>query len=71
MGGSATKRPLQPISALNPYNNNWAVKAKVVNKGPKRRCMLGQEGGKTVAVSGGSAPAIGTKRLACCFRPCP
>ena len=40
VGGSASKRPLQPISALNPYNNNWAVKAKVVNKGPKRRCGL-------------------------------
>lgn len=35
--GSATKRPLQPISALNPYNNNWAIKAKVVSKGSKRR----------------------------------
>jgi len=42
MGGSASKRPQQPISALNPYNNNWAVKAKVVNKGPKRRCVLGR-----------------------------
>ena len=38
-GVSASKRPLQPISALNPYNNNWAVKAKVVNKGLKRRCV--------------------------------
>lgn len=37
-GGSASKRPVQPISALNPYNNNWAVKAKVINKGPLRRC---------------------------------
>ncbi|KAI7845557.1 hypothetical protein COHA_000848 [Chlorella ohadii] len=41
MGGSASKRPLQPISALNPYNNNWAVKAKVVNKGPKRSFSRG------------------------------
>lgn len=40
-GGSASKRPVQPISALNPYNNNWAVKAKVVSKGPKRRCAGG------------------------------
>ncbi|PSC74786.1 Replication A 70 kDa DNA-binding subunit isoform A [Micractinium conductrix] len=40
-GGSASKRPVQPISALNPYNNNWAVKAKVVSKGPKRSFTRG------------------------------
>lgn len=39
--GSATKRPLQPISALNPYNNNWAIKAKVVSKGSKRSFSRG------------------------------
>lgn len=39
--GSASKRPLQPISALNPYNNNWSIKAKVVAKQPKRAFSKG------------------------------
>ncbi|KAL6771853.1 RFA3 [Auxenochlorella protothecoides x Auxenochlorella symbiontica] len=34
--GGATPRTIQPIGALNPYNNNWAIKAKVVSKGQKR-----------------------------------
>ena len=40
-GGSASKRAVQPISALNPYNNGWAIKVKVVSKGPKRRWVGG------------------------------
>lgn len=40
-GGSASKRPLQPISALNPYNNSWAIKAKVVSKAPLRSFSRG------------------------------
>ncbi|KAL4439681.1 hypothetical protein ABPG75_002682 [Micractinium tetrahymenae] len=39
--GSVSKRPLQPISALNPYNNNWSIKAKVVSKQPKRAFSKG------------------------------
>lgn len=39
--GSASKRPLQPISALNPYNNNWSIKAKVLSKQPKRAFSKG------------------------------
>jgi replication factor A1 len=33
---STLKRTIQPIAALNPYMSGWAVRAKVVSKGPKR-----------------------------------
>ncbi|KAK9812826.1 hypothetical protein WJX72_004357 [[Myrmecia] bisecta] len=33
--GSARKG-LQPIQALNPYNSNWTIKARLVSKAPKR-----------------------------------
>ena len=34
--GKAAARAVQPISALNPYMHGWAIRAKVVSKGPKR-----------------------------------
>jgi replication factor A1 len=33
---SASKRPTVPLSSLNPYMHGWAVRAKVLSKGPKR-----------------------------------
>lgn len=36
-GLSGRGRAAQPIASLNPYNNNWVIKAKVVSKGQKRR----------------------------------
>lgn len=27
---------VQPICALNPYNNNWKIKAKIIKKESKR-----------------------------------
>lgn len=34
--GKAKARATQPISSLNPYVHGWAIRAKVVSKGPKR-----------------------------------
>lgn len=33
---SCRRKGAQPIQALNPYNNNWTVKARVVSKTPIR-----------------------------------
>ena len=30
------RKAVQPIQALNPYNNNWTIRACVRSKGPKR-----------------------------------
>lgn len=37
--GTASARklpPVQPINALNPYNSNWTIRARIVGKGNKR-----------------------------------
>lgn len=46
---SSTPRPVQPIAALNPYNNAWAIKAKLVRKGPKR--SFSRQGAETSVFS--------------------
>lgn len=33
---ASSHKNVQPISALNPYKHGWAVRVKVVSKGPKR-----------------------------------
>ena len=39
--GSARKSGIQPIAALNPYNMNWVIKARLVKKGLKRSFSKG------------------------------
>ena len=30
------RKSVQPIQALNPYNNSWTIKARISNKQPMR-----------------------------------
>ena len=53
-GTGVAPRPMLPIGSLNPYNNNWAVRAKVVTKGAKRRWV--RTGSKGMPRRMGSRP---------------
>ena len=35
-GGGASRVACQPIHALNPYSNDWTIRAKLVSKAPLR-----------------------------------
>ena len=46
--GRSARRASQPIQALNPYNNNWTIKARVASKGQMRTfASKGGAGGTT------------------------
>ena len=44
-------RPIQPIATLNPYNPSWAIRAKVVSRGPKRAFNNPRPGGSSSVFS--------------------
>lgn len=41
--GSSMSRRVQPLQALNPYNNQWTVKVRVVSKEPMRHIVTKKE----------------------------
>lgn len=41
--GSSMSRRVQPLQALNPYNNQWTVKVRVVSKEPMRHIVTRKE----------------------------
>uniref|UniRef100_A0A7S2JN56 Replication protein A subunit n=1 Tax=Cyanoptyche gloeocystis TaxID=77922 RepID=A0A7S2JN56_9EUKA len=48
--GSLQGIPLTPISALNPYNNRWTIKARVTNKGDIKTYSNARGSGKILNV---------------------